>query len=106
MVMAALSGTGSRCCPSLIADSSIRRIASSASCSRPWVISHRGLSGRLRRTIRITKESAGPARKHPPPALVRPHRVQQQERRQRPKDRAEPVSAVDPDVGAPPVAGG
>jgi len=27
------------------------------------VISHRGLSGRLRRTIRITKASAGPARK-------------------------------------------
>ena len=47
----------------LIAASSIRRIASSASASRPWVISHRGLSGRLRRTIRITKASAGPARK-------------------------------------------
>ena len=37
-------------------------IDASASSSRPWVISHRGLSGRLRRTKMMTTASSGPTR--------------------------------------------
>ena len=58
MTIASLSGTGSRCCPAWIASSSMRCIACSASRTRPRVISHRGLSGRLRRTKMITKARA------------------------------------------------
>jgi hypothetical protein len=38
-------------------------IDASASRSRPWVSSQRGLSGRLRRMNRITTASIGPTRK-------------------------------------------
>ncbi len=49
-------------CPSWAATSSMRRISASASRTRPCVISHRGLSGRLRRTYRTTMARAGPTR--------------------------------------------
>jgi hypothetical protein len=39
---------------------SIELVISSASSSRPWMNSRRGLSGTLRRTIRIAKPSTNP----------------------------------------------
>jgi hypothetical protein len=45
MAMAALSGTGERCCPSLREAFSICSIDASASCGRPWVSSQRPVTG-------------------------------------------------------------
>ena len=69
-------------------------------------MSHRGLSGRLRRTKRITKARAWPDKERYPPALGRSQRIEQQEGGERTEDGPEPVRAVDPDIGAPAVACG
>jgi hypothetical protein len=42
---------------------SIAAVSCSASAVWPWVSSQRGLSGRVRRTYRMTSASAGPTRK-------------------------------------------
>ena len=68
-------------------------------------MSHRGLSGRLRRTKMMTTAS-GPDQERHPPALGRPQRIEQQEGGERAEDGPEPVRAVDPDIGAPAVACG
>jgi hypothetical protein len=41
-----------------------------------------------------------------PPARIHRQGVEQQERGERAQDRPEPVAAVDPDIGASPIAGG
>ena len=48
-----------------------RRRSRSASSSRPWMNSHRGLSGTLRRTSRMTRPSTTPSAERDPPADVR-----------------------------------
>ncbi len=57
--MARLSSTGSSGLPWT---ASIFASSTSASSTRPWVISHRGLSGRTRATTMTTSASTGPIR--------------------------------------------
>ena len=75
----------------------------SASSIRPWVISQRGLSGRVRATTITTSASTGPIRNASRQPTFGRERVQEDERGERAEDRAGPVAAVDPDVDAAPV---
>ena len=54
------SDTGSRCTPSRSTRSSISSTICSASFWRPCVMSHRGLSGMVRRRKMIPRPSSGP----------------------------------------------
>ena len=80
---------------------SIWRTIASASSARPWMSSQRGLSGKRRRMKRIEKPSTAPRpnAKRQPSAMADDVRIEQQRRRQRAQRGADPVGAVERDVG-------
>jgi hypothetical protein len=61
--MAFVSSTGASRWPDFSASCSMIRMFSSASVSRPCMISQRGLSGRWRRRFQISAPITGPIRK-------------------------------------------
>ncbi len=79
----------------------------SASCSRPWMNSQRGLSGTLRRTNSTARPMIAPSTNdsRQPTFDGKDRGVEQHHRQQRAADATEPVAAVDRHIDAAALAG-